>query len=506
MIFTSRLVAIAATISLAAAQVPLAESFSSSFNSSFALTSAEIDDAGLSAELASSFNAVLNFERSSHAYGGPRQDDFYTLPPLSEAEIASLKAGQILKVQEVTDPSQFAIPTGSSLSRILYATENFNGTIIPASAYILWPSRPRHDAEKAPTVLFAHGTSGFFADAAPSAHRVLQYDYHMTFTLSQAGYAVVGPDYAGIGVEKSWDGSFIPHQYFASPAGGKDMLYAMEAALEAFEKRLSGQFAVVGHSQGGGIAWSTAELLAAEGDKHHADGSGLPDITGNASEGEGFKDLAQGYVGTIAMAPVTKPLTMVPFTIAMWAMTVGSILPDFEMGQWLTPLAASRVELLKKHQGAATVGQQLFLSEPPEALLQPGWQNSSYHAQALSKLANLGERSFAGPMLVVQGTDDIFVEKTVTSATVAQVCKREPDSQLQLIISEGSGHTPVISELRGTWMEWLEARFDGKQVDSVCSDKRLSGWLGDGAHFKGHNSYVQWAGLPEYSYQNLGAA
>lgn len=503
MVLLMKLVATVAATGLAAAQIPPALPFSSFFNSSFALTDIETQDASLSEVSASSFNAVLNFERSSHAYGGPRQDGFYTVPDLTESEIANLRPGQILKVQEVADPSQFALSTGSSLSRIIYTTQNLNGTIIPASAYILWPFRPRNDATKAPTVLFAHGTSGIFADSAPSAHRLLQYDYHIPFSLVQAGYAVVAPDYAGLGVEKSWDGSFIPHQYFAAPAGGQDMLYAMKAAMEAFERRLSGKFAVVGHSQGGGVAWSTAELLAADEGKYKTDGSDLPNITGNSSEGKGLKDLVQGYVGTIAMAPVTKPTTMMAFTIAMCAMSIDSIFPDFKLSQWLTPLAISRVELLRKHQGAATAGQQLLLNDPPEALLQPGWQNSSYHARGFSRMVDVGDRSFAGPMLVVQGTNDFFVEEAITNATVSQVCKRDPQSQLQLAIGEGSGHTPIISELKSTWMDWLDARFDGKEVNLGCSTQRLRGWLGEGAHFKGHTSYTQWVGLPEYSYQNL---
>ena len=501
-----RLVLAAATFAATTtAQLPQAAPFSSAFNSSFTLTDAETEAASLSPELASSFNAVLNFERSSHAYGGPRQDDFYVVPRLSESEVASLRPGQILKMQEVTDPSQFATTAGSSMSRIIYVTENFNGTLVPASAYILWPFRPRKGAERAPTVLFAHGTSGFFSDAAPSAHRVLQYDYHMSLSLVQAGYAVVAPDYAGLGVERSWDGSSIPHQYFAAPAGGYDMLHAMEAALENFEERLSGQFAVVGHSQGGGIAWSTAELLATRESEYTADTFDLPEISGNASDDQDFRALAEGYVGTIAVAPVTKPATMLAMTIIMWAITVDSIFPDFTMDKWLTPLAIARVELLRKHQGAATVAQQLFLNDPPEAFLKPNWRNATYHAQKLSRWFDIGGRSFAGPMLVIQGTNDFFVDEASTSSTVAQVCRHDPGAQLEYVVGEGSGHTPILNELRGTWIEWLESRFDGKEAQIGCSTERLSGWLGEGKHSKAHNSYAQWVGLPEYSYQNLGA-
>ncbi|KAJ4184809.1 hypothetical protein NW767_013106, partial [Fusarium falciforme] len=64
-----------------AQQIPPAVPFSTDFNSSFALTPAQIKAAGLSETIASSINAIVNFDRSNLANGGPRQDDFYTLPP-----------------------------------------------------------------------------------------------------------------------------------------------------------------------------------------------------------------------------------------------------------------------------------------------------------------------------------------------------------------------------------------------------------------------------------------
>ncbi|KAJ3549982.1 hypothetical protein NM208_g231 [Fusarium decemcellulare] len=334
-----------------AQQVPQAVPFSTGFNSSFSLTAAQIDAAGLSKTLASSINAIVNFDRSSLANGGPRQDDFYNVPPKK----SNLQAGQALKIQQVTDPTPYAIPAGSSLSKILYTTRNVNGTIIPASAYVLWPFVPRQfhgeakgSDRKAHAVLWAHGTSGYFADAAPSSHRTLYYEHIMPLALVQAGYAVVAPDYAGLGLEKSWDGSEIPHQYFASSAGGQDALYAMQAALEAFRDRLSDEFAIMGHSQGGGVAWSAAELLALERD------------------GE-FKTLIKGYKGTIAIAPVTKTLSPPSFSALVASLRISSIFPDFDPSQWLHPLALNRAKLLQEIQGGATVAQQLFLSEELDA-------------------------------------------------------------------------------------------------------------------------------------------
>lgn len=77
----------------------------------------------------------------------------------------------------------------------------------------------------------------------------------MPFALAEAGYAVIAPDYAGLGVDASWDGTRIPHQYFVREAGAHDALNALQAARESFTKRLSTEFVAMGHSQGGAVAW-----------------------------------------------------------------------------------------------------------------------------------------------------------------------------------------------------------------------------------------------------------
>ncbi|KPM43950.1 hypothetical protein AK830_g2590 [Neonectria ditissima] len=473
-----------------AQQTPSAVPFSTGFNSSFSLSAAQIKAASLSDTIATSINAIINFDRSNLANGGPSQDAFYTLPPAKSA----LQPGQVLKVQQVTDPTPFGIAPGSSLSRILYTTRDFNGTVVPASAYVLWPYIPRQfrgePKRKAPAILWAHGTSGYFADSGPSSYRNLYYENVIPLSLVQAGYAVVAPDYAGLGLEKSWDGSTIPHQYFAMSAGGQDTLYAMEAALEAFGKRLSGKFAVAGHSQGGGVAWSAAELLA----------------SGNITSGKNeFKQLRKGYVGTISFAPVTSALAGSAFTNIATAIHLSSIFPDFTLEQWLRPLAIARTKLLGAIQGSTTAAQRLFLTETDDALMKPDWYNSSYHARAFEKLGNVGRRPFAGPMLVVQGSEDVFVAPAGTNETAAATCDVQPAGDLEYVLVDNVGHTPIVSAVRLLWMNWLEERFSGEKAAGGCKTTLVTGWLGDGAHFMGSNAYSQWAGAPEYTYQNPGA-
>ncbi|KAJ4251391.1 hypothetical protein NW762_011373 [Fusarium torreyae] len=474
-----------------AQQLPPAIPFLTSFNSSFSISDSQIKDAQISDTIADSINTVKNFHQSSLAYGGPKQDDFYTLT----AKPTNLRPGQVLKIQEVTDPAQFSIAPGASLSRILYTTRNFNGTIIPASAYVLWPFLPRqfHDESgaKAPAVLWAHGTSGYFIDSAPSAHRGLYYENMLPLSLAKAGYAVVAPDYAGLGVDRSWDGSAIPHQYLAAPAGAQDTLFAMEAALEAFDDRLSGKFAIVGHSQGGGIAWSSAESLAKGKD---------------TSGKKAFEDLLKGYVGTISIAPATKPLSTPGFFSSYGtSLPLSTIFPDFSPSQWLKPLGVARLKVMEQLKGSVPVSQQLFFSEPQDTFEKPDWYNSSYHASTFERLVSVGRKPFAGPLLVIQGSEDAFIAASTTNQTIKETAELYPNSALRYFYVNNFGHTPIISGVQSLWMAWLEERFQGKRRDKGLERTYVNGWLGDNKHFNGSNGYFQWAGAPEYMYQNPGA-
>lgn len=176
----------------AVAQAPPAAQHSTSFNSSFALSPEQIKAASITETQATNLNNVFNFDRSQLANGGPHEDDFYSLPPLfttNGSDPPPQEPGTLLKVQDFTDTSPFVVPPNTALSRILYTTKNHNGTVLPASAYVLWPYQARKLSARdssagAPAVLWAHGTSGFFASAAPSSHRARKYLHTYIYIVS----------------------------------------------------------------------------------------------------------------------------------------------------------------------------------------------------------------------------------------------------------------------------------------------------------------------------------
>lgn len=144
------------------------------------------------------------------------EDPLYKLPDsdtLQEASCPSDKPGTLLKVEENVNTSSFTLPPELALSRVLYNTEQLNRTVVPISAYILWPWSPRtfKNVTGYPVVAWGRGTSGITGECAPSHLRNLSYQYHAPFPLALAGYIVVALDYAGLGVDHDYNGTFIPH-------------------------------------------------------------------------------------------------------------------------------------------------------------------------------------------------------------------------------------------------------------------------------------------------------
>jgi hypothetical protein len=218
------------------------------WNSCFTFSPAQIAAANLSSILVNNIEIATNFERTNWATGSITEDHFYNAPPVN----TSTPPGTLLAVEEVTDTKLYKLAPGLALSRILFVSETLNGTAVPASAYILWPWQAKTfrnsplDISDIPVVGWGHGTSGVHGECAPSHIRNLWYQYSAPYTLALQGYAVVAPDYAGLGINRTAEGQFIPHQYTANPAGANDIFFAIEAAQSAFPE-LSKHFVTMGH-------------------------------------------------------------------------------------------------------------------------------------------------------------------------------------------------------------------------------------------------------------------
>ena len=127
------------TVRYAASQILPTVPQNVSFNSSYELQPSQITAADINGTIAEAVNLALNFERSKYARGSVLEDGFYRLP----RNASNAVTGDLLKVQDNANTSLYTLPPGTTLSRIIYMTEHINGTVVPTSAYILWPYLPR---------------------------------------------------------------------------------------------------------------------------------------------------------------------------------------------------------------------------------------------------------------------------------------------------------------------------------------------------------------------------
>ena len=105
-----------------------------------------------------------------------------------------------------------------------------------------------------PVIGWGHGTVGVADACAPSATENLSgYDIYLNSWLA-AGFAIVAPDYEGLGTEGG-------HPYLHLDSEGRSINYAVAAATEAFPE-LSTNYALLGHSQGGHAVLGAASLLS----------------------------------------------------------------------------------------------------------------------------------------------------------------------------------------------------------------------------------------------------
>jgi pimeloyl-ACP methyl ester carboxylesterase len=210
----------------------------------------------------------------------PPGDAFYTPPGLP----ANGQHGDPVYQRPLDNPTAALTDGGNWL--VLYRSQDVHGNPIATSGIIALPATPPPSGGY-PVVSWAHGTVGVASLCAPSrdqpgsqAHPMNAYPQTLLNALLRQGYAVTMTDYEGLGTTDR------THPYLLGESEAHAVLDIVRNARSLFGSRISGRFAIVGHSQGGQAALFTA---------HHA-----PDWTPELD-----------LVGVAAIAPANHPLTLV---------------------------------------------------------------------------------------------------------------------------------------------------------------------------------------------------
>jgi pimeloyl-ACP methyl ester carboxylesterase len=425
---------------------------------------------------------------------------FYQIPSNFSDKLAP---GSLLRVEVATDLTNYTVPSGLTMSRIIYTTADLHGKILPASAYILWPYGqpelcPGGKKQGYPLVAWAHGTSGVFRACAPSNYRNLQYHFMAPFLLALQGMAVVAPDYAGLGFKTLPSGEPIRHPWLTGPAQANDLAHAITAARAAFPSLLNpeGDFVAVGHSQGGSAAWAFAERLV---DKPMA-----------------------GYKGTVSIAPPVRLFQHLENSLANisnpQALLVLSAQPKLVSAvtatfpayndSGMSPLAYGRWHGgIEPVEGCLPTDSLLFgdIMSNATALAQlgrPGWTKDDAVKHWL-ELAKTGGKKFKGPLLVMAGDTDAIVPLYTVKAAVDETCgglaRERWGESLEMVTYTGMGHFPIIQASQLQWLDWVKDRLSGKKVArSGCTASVAQGSRTEyNPRAQAPNFLVQWASAME---------
>jgi pimeloyl-ACP methyl ester carboxylesterase len=373
-----------------------------------------------------------DFELSYRAQSSVDNDPFYSIP----AGSADATAGSLLKVEKQTNTSNYTLAPNLSLSRFIYQSKTSNGTLVPVSAYILWPyaARPYHGGY--PVVAWAHGTSGNADECAPSNIQNLWHHFQAPYQLALYGYVVVATDYAGLGVSTDAAGKSIIHEYITGPAQANDVYYSIPAARTAFPE-LSQDFAVVGSSEGGGAAWGFAEKLV--------------------------REPIAGHLGTVTLSPVTNMLKLpsdgplLPALMLWLVPTLQTNYPPFKPEDIFTPDGLQSLKTLNELKGCSTVLYQVVKPD----ILKPGWQNHTAVQRYIEVAAN-GGKEISGPMLVIQGGADPIIYAPTVEAAVHETVQKFPKSQIEYHLLPNVTHAPAMYAGLQIYVDWITARFAGE--------------------------------------------
>ena len=332
----------------------------------------------------------------------------------------------------------YDLPHGLVATRIAYASRDANGSPVMATGVVL---QPPGDAPEGgwPLIAWAHGTAGVARACAPSLMKNLYYGWDGIFIYPLMGYAVVAPDYAGLGTPG-------PHQLLWLEAQGQDVINAVPAAQAALPT-LSDEWVMVGHSQGGATAMQVSAM------QH-----GIDDPT---------------YLGAISIAPATDyhamwkrfPDGMASGGMALVAVGIKAADPSFDQ---VTMVGPEIMEVLPELEREACFGAaQELVAGIPGARQPTNWPD----APGVRRFADANRPYLEpgrGPLLVLLGENDPAIPLDITKRAIGERCALQREVSLETY--PGMDHAQVIHASFPRQLEWIADRFAGRPAERNCPE------------------------------------
>jgi pimeloyl-ACP methyl ester carboxylesterase len=378
--------------------------------------------------------------------------------PASRAEAIAMEAKDALPLTGFYDPPQplpaapagtlirserfagYSLPKGASAVRILYHSRALNGEDIAASGVVLIPAgKPPQDGW--PVIVWAHGTSGVARRCAPSLMKDVAYGDEGLMPMVADGFAVIAPDYAGLGTPGA-------HQYDNKIPQANDVAYSVPAAHAAVAD-LGKKWVAIGHSQGGVAVWGVAELEASLEDPDYA---GAISVAGDMS--------FEAFEAHDAETFDTVTNLYWPYT----AFGIKSSYPSFDVARMLTPPVLARYKDVTT-RGCWYYAYAALKEIGAQRAVKPGWDEAP-EARQYNQDSRSANKPIGGPLMVLAGDDDKSVAIANIEAGVKDACRI--GLQIEYVHRPGLDHDPLMEKTTQLQLAWARNRLAGKPWSGNC--------------------------------------
>jgi hypothetical protein len=248
------------------------------------------------------------------------------------------------------------------------------------------------------------------------------------------GYAVVAPDYAGLGTDSR-------NAFLDSQSNAVDLINAMVAARSALSQ-LGARWIVMGEAEGVLAAVTVAEKQDQIRDPGYLGGilisgfAAVKELYGPRPDGSALEFLSLAY-------------------------GIQTIYPQFRVTDILTNQGLALYRQIG--QSCSATGAERKLA--PEQVMKPGWVSNPFVVQYFVR-NSLGQSKAYGPMLAISGDASQRVPGSATALVISHLCKLGDQIQWERYPDQNTGS--VIGDSVRDQIAWIEARFAGRAAASNC--------------------------------------
>lgn len=362
--------------------------------------------------------------------------------PVDSADTTGTGPGSL--VSATTMPGVTRTVEGRQLraARVVYrSTSGDTGapTVVSGSVFTPQGSAPEGGW---PVVAFGHGTLGIDPPCGPSLSPSLQNLVHVVRVLTRLGYAVALPDYQGLGVKGV-------HPYSDARTAGLNMIDAVRALRNTFGD-VSGKWAALGDSQGGGASWAADEQArgyAPELDLVGAVASSpAADISGIVSKA------SQGTL-TVEQRPV----------MAAVVESLARLHPDLDRDNYRRFEAARHWDELSDCTEEGAYGRAAAIQRIGPREFTPRGPQAAERLRRLLKAWTLPQKPLSAPLYVFYGGKDPFIDAEWTRSAIEKACAL--GGVVTIDFDPEGGHNP--GDALGM-LDWIDDRFAGRPAPDDC--------------------------------------